>query len=124
MSKPTILVVDDCQTIRLAVNRILTEAGYRVVVAGDGEEALSKLSENPSLILLDVNMPGLDGYGFCDRLAHEDPMYQDLPVVFLTTESSTALELLGNEMGAYLKKPVCQEELLSVLETMLQTELS
>jgi len=124
MSKPKILVVDDCQTIRLAVNRILTEAGYSVVVAVDGEEALSKLSENPSLIVLDINMPGLDGFGFCDRLSREAPMYRDIPVVFLTTESSTALEMLGSEMGAYLKKPVCHEELLNVLEAKLQTEIS
>lgn len=124
MSKPTILVVDDCQTIRLAVNRILTEAGYNVVNASDGEEALTKLSRNPDLILLDVNMPGLDGYGFCERLAEEDPVYHDLPIVFLTSENSKALAMLGDEMGAYLRKPVCHEELLNVLEDKLQSQTS
>ena len=119
MSLPTILVVDDCQSIRLAVSRILRDAGYNVVVARDGEEALTKLEDNPSLIVLDVNMPGLDGYGFCDRLGREDPAYQDIPVVFLTTENSRALELLGEELGAYLQKPVKAPELLSVIESQL-----
>ncbi|QEG20658.1 response regulator [Mariniblastus fucicola] len=119
MTMSTILVVDDCQTIRLAVKRILTEAGYSVIVARDGEEALTKLAENPALIVLDVNMPGLDGYGFCERMSREDPVYQDIPIVFLTTENSRALEMLGREMGAYLQKPVNDNDLLSVVETQL-----
>jgi len=120
MSMPTILVVDDSQSIRLAVKRILTEAGYSVVVACDGDEALEKLAENPALIVLDINMPGLDGYGFCDRMSRQHPSSVDVPVVFLTTEKSPALEKLGDELGAYLQKPVGDEELLGVVETQLQ----
>lgn len=120
MSMPTILVVDDCQSVRLAVKRILTEAGYPVIVACDGEDALCKLSENPSLVVLDVNMPGLDGYGFCERMALQQQVSQDIPVVFLTTENSKALEMLGNQLGAYLKKPVAAEELLGVVANQLQ----
>ncbi len=116
MTMPTIMVVDDCQSIRLAVRRILTEAGYSVVVANDGEEALAKLRQHPALIVLDVNMPGLDGYGFCEKM---DPAHSEIPVVFLTTERSKALEMLGNEMGAYLQKPVCEEKLLRVIEKQL-----
>lgn len=119
MSMPTILVVDDCQSIRLAVKRILTDAGYTVVMARDGEEAVAKLNDDMALIVLDVNMPGLDGYGFCERLNHHDPAWLDIPVVFLTSENSSALQRLGSELGAYLQKPVCDEELLEVIQAQL-----
>ena len=75
MSKSTILVVDDCQTIRLAVKRILTTAGYQVIVACNGEEALGLIEQSPDLIVLDVNMPRLDGFGFCERLSQENPAF-------------------------------------------------
>jgi len=120
MSLPTILVVDDCQSIRLAVKRILTEAGYGVAVACDGNDALEKLNQKPALIVLDINMPGLDGYGFYEQMSKMDPLYHDVPIVFLTTEKSKALEILGNELGAYLQKPVCSDELLDVVEEQLQ----
>ena len=79
----------------------------------------SKLSEFPSLIVLDINMPGLDGYGFCERMVRENPVHVDTPVVFLTSEQSRALELLGSQLGAYLQKPVSEIELLSVVEDQL-----
>lgn len=119
MSESTILVVDDCQSIRLAVKRILANAGYQVIVACDGEEALKRLEQDPDLIVLDINMPQLDGFGFCERLNAESPEHQHVPIVFLTTEESMALEMLGKEMGAYLKKPVSDIELLDVVQTGL-----
>lgn len=119
MSKTTILVVDDCQTIRLTVKRILTEAGYQVIVACNGEEALGLIDQSPELIVLDINMPLLDGFGFCERLNSENPKFQHVPVVFLTSEESFALEMLGKEMGAYLKKPVDHDELLEVVQAQL-----
>lgn len=122
MSMPTILVADDCQSVRLTVKRILEAAGYTVIVANDGEEALEKLSENPSLIILDVNIPRLDGFGFCQRLA-ESEANRDTPVVFCTTENSMALEMLGSEMGDYLRKPVDREALLSVVEEQLSRKV-
>lgn len=119
MSKSTILVVDDCHTIRLAVKRILKTAGYQVVVASNGEEALGLMEQNPDLIVLDVNMPQLDGFGFCERINEENPELQNVPIVFLTNEESIALELLGKEMGAYLKKPVAEDDLLEVVQAQL-----
>ena len=110
------MVVDDCQSVRLTITRILENAGYAVIVAKDGKDALGKLSEHPSLIVLDINMPGLDGFGFCERM---DPAYTDIPVVFLTTEKSDALKMLGNEIGAYLQKPVTDECLLQTIEQKL-----
>ena len=119
MSKSTILVVDDCQSIRLSVKRILTGAGHDVVVACDGEEALGLIDHEPDLIILDINMPRLDGFGFCARLNEENPKFQHVPIVFLTTEESVALEMLGKEMGAYLRKPVSDDELLKVVQSQL-----
>jgi len=120
MSMPTILVVDDCQSVRLTVQRTLTSAGYTVAVACDGDDALEKLTEEIGLIVLDINMPGLDGYGFCERMAEKDPGHEDVPIVFLTSEKSKALSMLGGAMGGYLKKPACEEELLAVVKAQLQ----
>lgn len=120
MSMPTILVVDDCQSVRLTLQRTLTSAGYTVFVARDGDDALEKLNEEVGLIVLDINMPGLDGYGFCEQMAQKDPGYQDVPVVFLTSEKSEALAMLGGAMGGYLTKPACEEALLDVVKTQLQ----
>lgn len=117
MSMSRIMVVDDSQAVRLSVKRILTQAGYDVVTARDGEEALTKLNEDPHLVVLDVNMPGLDGYGFCEQLGASGK--SDLPVVFLTSVESKALELLGNQYGAYLNKPVNSDELVQVIDTQL-----
>ena len=117
MSMSRIMVVDDCQAVRLAVKRILAQAGYEVVTACDGEEAIEKLTEQPDLVVLDVNMPGMDGYGFCEQLNNQGE--SDLPVVFLTAEESKALELLGEQYGAYLNKPVSSDQLLQVVSTQL-----
>lgn len=119
MSIPKLLVVDDCQSVRIKVSRILTDAGYDVITATDGLEAIEKMKEQPSLIVLDVNMPGLDGYGVCERLRDLDSNHQDLPIVFLTSLETRALELLGREFGAYLNKPVCEQRLLDVVEQQL-----
>ena len=119
MSIPKLLVVDDCQSVRIKVKRILAAAGYEVITACDGLEAIEKLDEEPSLIVLDVNMPGLDGYGVCEKLREFGSKYDDLPIVFLTSLESKALELLGREFGAYLNKPVCEQQLISVVEDQL-----
>ena len=119
MSLPKLLVVDDCQSVRIKVKRALAGAGYEVVTACDGLEAIEKLDEQTSLIVLDINMPGLDGYGVCEKIRALGSKYGSLPIVFLTCLESKALELLGREFGAYLNKPVCEQQLLSVVEQQL-----
>ena len=115
-----LLIVDDSVTIRTSVNRIFEKAGYETVLACDGNEALERLDQNPDLIVLDVNMPGLDGYGVCEKLREFGSEYDRLPIVFLTSVESKAMELLGREFGAYLNKPVAPEQLLDVVEDLLQ----
>ena len=119
MSIPKLLVVDDSQAVRVAVRRILVKAGYEVIMAANGIEAIERLRDEPSLMVLDVNMPGLDGYGVCERIRELGPEYRNFPIVFLTSLKSKAMELLGNEFGAYLNKPICEETLLTVVEQQL-----
>ena len=120
MPTPKLLVVDDSHAVRVQVKRILSNAGYQVVTAADGEEAIEMLHEKPQLMVLDVNMPGLDGYGVCEKLRELDDSYSRLPVVFLTSLQNRALEFLGQEFGAYLHKPVAEHELLDAVKTQLE----
>ena len=64
-------------------------------------------------------MPGLDGYGFCEKMSQVSGGHESVPVIFLTSEKSKALEMLGNQFGAYLQKPVSDAELLQVVEEQL-----
>ena len=113
MSRPTILVVDDSSTVRVQLRRILTKAGYEVAVASSGLEGIDKARAlRPQLVVLDIQMPDLDGYAVCQELKGTGDPWDKLPIVFLTSLQSHALSLLGSEMGAYLRKPVCPEELL------------
>jgi len=119
MQTRKLLVVDDSQSVRLLVKRILSNAGYEVITACDGFEAIKKLEEEPSLVVLDVNMPGLDGYGVCEKIRELGAKHEDMPIVFLTSLESRALEMLGREFGAYLNKPVCEHKLLAVVGQQL-----
>ncbi len=119
MPASKILVVDDSSTVRKAVKRILITAGYEVTCACDGYEAIDRLDSNPDLMVLDINMPGLDGYGVCEQLEATGIHPQKLPIVFLTSNDSHALELLGKQYGAYLHKPVEPEKLLAVVDEQL-----
>ena len=115
-----ILLADDSRTMCLQLQRTLTAAGYEVVVATDGEQAVEMAqTECPNLLILDINMPELDGYGVCERLKQMGPPWSQLPIVFLTCLKSRALELLGHEFGAYLHKPVNPDKLLSVVDQQI-----
>ena len=119
MPTQKLLVVDDSQAVRITVKRILSNAGYEVITAVDGIQAIEKLQEDPALMVLDVNMPGLDGYGVCEKLRENGSKFDRLPIVFLTGVESRAMEMLGREFGAYLHKPVQDQELVSVIEHQL-----
>jgi CheY-like chemotaxis protein len=117
MTGPTILVADDSRTIRLQVRQILTSAGYDVIEASSGREALDRIDEqHPSLAVVDINMPDVDGYEVCQTLQERGTPWKEIPIVLLTSLNSNALELLGNELGAYLRKPVQRDELLDAVK--------
>ncbi|AFY53202.1 fused histidine kinase/response regulator receiver domain protein [Rivularia sp. PCC 7116] len=117
-----ILVVDDTHTNLKILFDLLSEQGYRVAIAKNGEAALEKLeSYLPQLILLDVMMPGIDGFETCKRLK-ANPTTQDIPVIFMTALSDSADKLKGLNAGAvdYVTKPIHHEEVLARIRIHLQ----
>ena len=114
-----ILIVDDERTVRAGLARLLAAAGYVVREARDGESALTAVAaRRPDLVLLDVMMPGQDGFAVCARLLETD---RDLPVVFLTAKDSESDQVRGLEVGAddFLSKTVGEEVLLARIRKSL-----
>lgn len=117
-----ILIVDDTPANLEVLFDCLDDAGFEVVVAKDGESALQKVEkEPPDLILLDVMMPGIDGFETCRRLK-ANPDSQDIPVIFMTALSDAADKIAGLSLGAvdYITKPFQQEEVLARVKVHLQ----
>jgi two-component system NtrC family sensor kinase len=118
----TILVVDDNPTNIQVLFDVLSEMGYRVAIAKSGEAALQRLqSYHPDIILLDVMMPGIDGFETCQRLK-ADPATCDIPVIFMTALSETVDKVKGLSLGAvdYITKPIQHEEALARIRVHLQ----
>jgi len=115
-----ILVADDDQAVRESLRRSLTFNGYEVVVAADGAEALEKArSDQPDLVLLDVNMPELDGLEVCRQIRASG---SEVPVLMLTARVEVGDRVLGLDAGAddYLPKPFALEELLARIRALLR----
>jgi two-component system, cell cycle response regulator len=120
----TILVVDDSTAIRRIIGRTLTEAGYSVVEAENGLAALAACrAERPDLVLLDVDMPVMDGLTTL-REMRADPELQDLPVLFLTARTGGADVAAGLALGAedYLRKPCEPAELTARVARTLRAK--
>jgi diguanylate cyclase (GGDEF)-like protein len=114
-----VLIVDDSRAIRQILSRTLVDAGYRVLHAGNGREGVDVArAEMPDLILLDIDMPVLDGLGAM-REIKADPLLDTIPVLFLTarTSGSDAAEGLGLGAQDYLRKPCEPAELLARVGT-------
>lgn len=115
MNTPSVLIVDDNpQNIRLTA-ALLQPEGYNLAFAQRGEDALSQISERQfDLILLDVMMPGMDGFETCRRIK-KNPEYRDVPVIFLTARDDTDSLVEGFEAGGvdYVAKPFHGAELLA-----------
>ncbi|MEA5571089.1 sensor histidine kinase [Calothrix sp. UHCC 0171] len=118
----TILVVDDTPTNLQVLFDLLSEHGYRVAIAKNGETALQRLqTSQPSLILLDVMMPGIDGFETCQRIK-ANPSTWDIPVFFMTALSDSVDKVKGFSLGAvdYITKPIQNEEVLARIQVHLQ----
>lgn len=121
MHQPRILVADDSQTIRALVRRTLAAAGYDVTLAADGKEAVELARrDQPDLVILDIQMPELDGYAACDKILEMQNHCRELPIIFLTKETAKHLAALGSELGAYLQKPVADDTLLTTVRSLLE----
>ncbi|MBV8249674.1 MAG: response regulator [Comamonas sp.] len=118
----SILAVDDSPSMRKMVSFTLTGAGFKVVEAVDGVDALEKAQkESIDLVLADQNMPRLDGIGLTRKL-REDPKFQCTPILILTTESSDQMKQAGRTAGAtgWLVKPFDPNRLIEVIQKVLR----
>jgi two-component system chemotaxis response regulator CheY len=118
----TILIVDDSSSLRTVVKIALVRAGYDVLEAGDGKEALAKLETVPKvhLIVSDVNMPNMDGITFVTQLK-QHPRHKFTPVVMLTTEGQDEKKQQGKAAGAkaWIVKPFNPPQLLDAVSKLI-----
>ncbi len=117
----SILVVDDSASLRQVVKIALTGAGYDVIEAEDGEDALKKLDgRKVHLVVSDVNMPVMDGITFVKRMKLL-PSYRFTPVIMLTTESQEGKKLEGQAAGAkaWVVKPFKPEQMLAAVAKLI-----
>ncbi|OIP72021.1 MAG: hybrid sensor histidine kinase/response regulator [Oscillatoriales cyanobacterium CG2_30_40_61] len=117
-----ILIVDDNPTNLAVLSQTLKSAGFAVRVAEDGESALELVErKQPALILLDIQMPGIDGFETCKKLK-ADPKTQEIPIIFLTALTNTENKVKGLSLGAvdYIGKPFEQEEVLARVRVHLE----
>ncbi|MEH2370494.1 sensor histidine kinase [Nostoc sp.] len=117
-----ILIVDDNPTNLSLLCEALNSEGFRFRVAVDGESAIAQVERNqPELILLDVQMPGIDGFETCRRLK-ANPVTQNIPIIFTTALADTESKTKGFSLGAvdYIPKPFAQEEVIARVRVHLQ----
>ena len=117
----TILVADDNNANRELISEILQARGFHVVEARDGADAIRLMeTSTPDLVLLDVHMPNLDGYGALARL-RSDPRYRELPIVALTASAMRGDEerALSSGFTAYLAKPYEIPEVLQLVQELI-----
>ena len=120
--KEPILIVDDTPNNLKVLSQALTDAGYTVAVAKSGETAIKQIEyKPPALILLDVLMPGMDGFETCDCLK-SNPATKDIPIIFMTALNDTVDKVRGLSLGAvdYITKPFQIEEVLARVQTHLE----
>jgi len=116
-----IMTVDDSASIRQMVGFTLRQAGYDVVEAADGKDALSKLDGSPvHMVITDLNMPNLDGIGLI-KSVRSHASYKFIPIVMLTTESQESKKLEGKQAGAtgWIVKPFKAEQLVAITKKVL-----
>jgi two-component system, chemotaxis family, sensor histidine kinase and response regulator PixL len=123
IERPTVLVVDDSTTMRQTLTLSLQKAGYRVLSARDGLEALEKLQQSPAiqLVLCDIEMPNLNGFEFLCQW-RQDPQLAKIPVAMLTSRSNNKHRRLATQLGAcaYFTKPYIELEFLQAIKNIFE----
>lgn len=117
-----ILVADDEPDYRNLVRMALEPEGFSITEAENGTIALEKMYDlNPDLLLLDINMPGMNGYAVCQKV-RKDPAYCHLPIIMLTVKKTAPAQTKGLEIGAddYIIKPFQPEELVVRIKSLLE----
>ena len=116
-----ILIVDDSPTERHVLNDLLTKAGFEVVTSDNGEDAIVKAKQvKPDLILMDVVMPGLNGFQ-ATRAISRDPDTRTIPIILCTSKTQETDKIWGLRQGArdYVVKPVDRDELLGKINALV-----
>lgn len=122
MSEYKILAVDDEEHIQELIKFNLENSGYKVICCGNGTEALKIVKlEKPDLVLLDVMLPGIDGYDVCKEI-RKDNNISNIPIIMITAKSEELDKILGLELGAddYITKPFSVRELLARVKAVLR----
>ena len=117
----TIMTVDDSASVRQMVSFTLTQAGYDVVEAVDGQDGLDKLEDiKVNMLITDLNMPNLDGIDLIKEVRNK-PQFKFMPIIMLTTESQAEKKQEGKAAGAtgWIVKPFKPEQLLGVVKKVL-----
>ena len=120
MPVKTILIVDDSPTERHVLSELLTQNGYQVITAENGEQAIARSeADKPDLILMDVVMPGMNGYQATRTISRHDET-RDIPIIMCTSKGQETDKIWGMRQGAldYLVKPVDHDELLARIRAM------
>lgn len=116
-----ILIAEDQHELARMMAQLLADAGYTTDVVADGREALAQVQRAaPDLLLLDVNMPGLDGFALAQMLK-SDPATATIPIIIVSAQDGRGARVIGLESGAedYLSKPVDPAELLAKIRNLL-----
>jgi len=117
----TVLTVDDSRTMREMLKLALCEAGFRVIQAEDGQAGLEALAaETPEVIVTDINMPRLDGFGFIEGV-RADPRHRATPILVLTTEGDAEKKTRGRQAGAtgWIVKPFDAASLVAAVRKVM-----
>ncbi len=117
-----ILIVDDSSVNNYLLENILEEKGYNLQIAFDGKEALNFLNEDPpDLVLLDIMMPGIDGYEILDKMTSDNKL-KNIPVIMVTSKTEPQDKQKAMDIGAidYIEKPIDIEKLLVKVENVLK----
>jgi CheY-like chemotaxis protein len=119
MSGPAVLIVDDDFDVRDSLVDVLSDAGYEVVTAGDGKEALEKIRGGlrPALIILDLMMPVMDGFQFRSE-QKADPQLASIPVIILTADRRVDGKDLPIDADAYVAKPTRIDRLMDAVKRL------
>ncbi len=122
VARARILLADDDENLRELMKDTLENAGYRLIMAKNGDEALEKVySESPDIMILDVNMPRLSGYEVCEKI-RKDVLMRNLPIIMLTVKDTQKDEIKGLNLGVddYITKPFKPAILLARIKSSLE----
>ena len=118
-----ILIVDDEPSVVVALQFLMEQQGYNVLVAKRGEDALDMIYKyKPDLVILDIMLPGIDGYEVCE-IVRLNPDYRDIKILFLTARSAEVEIAKGLTLGAdaYITKPFSNDKLVAAVNEVLES---